>query len=115
MPPLPKGLIKPQITTGLEAIGRNNEKARLTNFLQIIGATLGPEALLNYINPSELIKRYAAADSIEIAGLVKTEEELQAEQSQQEELALQQQLTANAIQSGATNPPAPEVPTTAGA
>ena len=110
LPPLPKGLIKPQITTGLEAIGRNNEKARLTNFLQIIGATLGPEALLNYINPTELIKRYAAADSIEIAGLVKTEQELQAEQSQQEELALQQQLTANAIQSGATSPPPPEVP-----
>ena len=115
MPPLPKGLIKPQVTTGLEAIGRNNEKARLTNFLQIIGATLGPEALLNYINPTELIKRFAAADSIETSGLVKTEEELSAEQSQQEELALQQQLTANAIQSGATNPPPPEVPTTAGA
>ena len=105
-PPLPEGLISPQITTGLEAIGRGNDKQRLTNFLEVISAALGPEQMLNLINPSELVRRFAASDGIDIAGLVKTDDELQAEQSQQQQLALEQQLANSAINDGATNPPA---------
>ena len=43
IPAVPEGLVNPQITTGLEAIGRGNDKARLTEFLQTISAALGPE------------------------------------------------------------------------
>ena len=114
LPAMPANLVKPQVTTGLEAIARGNEKARLTNFMQVIAATLGPEQMMQYINPSELIRRYAAADSIETAGLVKTEQELQAEQQEAQELALSQQLTDSAIATGATQPPAPEIPAEAG-
>ena len=106
IPPIPVDLVNPQITTGLEAIGRGNDKQRLTNFLQVTSAALGPEQLLNYINPSELIRRFAASDGIDIAGLVKSDEELQAEQSQQQQVALEQQLANRAISDGATNPPA---------
>ena len=113
LPPLPAGLITPQVTAGLEALARGNEKARLTNFLQVLGATIGPEQMLQYINAPELIRRFAASDSIETAGLVKTEEELQAEQQQANELALTQQLTESAINNGATQPPPPEVPASA--
>ena len=61
--------------------------------------------MLSLINPSELIRRFAASDGIDIAGLVKSEEELQAQQSQQQRVALEQQLADNAIASGATNAP----------
>ena len=108
MPALPDGLVEPQITTGLEAIGRGNDKARLTNFLQVVGATLGPEQFLQYINPTELIRRFASSDGIDIAGLVKSEQELQAEQAQQQKLMLEQQLTDGAIRNGATTPPEPQ-------
>ena len=106
IPPIPVDLVDPQITTGLEAIGRGNDKQRLTNFLQVTTAALGPEQMLSLINPSELIRRFAASDGIDIAGLVKTEEELQAEQSQQQKVALEEQLASNAANSGAFNPAA---------
>ena len=110
IPPIPVGLVNPQVTTGLEAIGRGNDKQRLTNFLQVTSAALGPEQMLSLINPSELIRRFAASDGIDIAGLVKSEEELQAEQSQQQRVALEQQLASNAASSGALTPPTPTVP-----
>ena len=115
LPPIPAGLVKPQVTTGLEAIARTNDKVRLTNFLQVIAATIGPEMMMQYINPAELIRRFAASDSIETAGLVKTEQELQTEQEEAQELALTQQLTDSAVNNGTTQPPAPEIPATTGA
>lgn len=107
MPAVPKGLIEPQVTTGLEAIGRGNDKQRLTTFLQTVAASIGPEQFLQYINPSELIRRFAAADGIDTAGLVKDDQELQAEQAQQQQAMLAQQLAQGAIQSGATATPQP--------
>lgn len=115
VPPIPEGLISPQITTGLEAIGRGNDKARLTEFLQTISAALGPEQFLASINPQELIRRFAASDGIDIAGLVKSEEELQAEQAQGQQLQLEQQLAEGAISNGATTPQPVEAQPAAGA
>jgi hypothetical protein len=107
IPPVPKGLVEPQVTTGLEAIGRGNDKQRLTGFLQTVAASIGPEQFLQYIKPSELIRRFAAADGIDTAGLVKEDQELQAEQAQQQQAMLAQQVAQGAIQSGATSPPQP--------
>ena len=104
LPPIPPGLVEPQITTGLEAIGRGNDKARLTEFLSTVATALGPEQFLQYINPTELIRRFAAADGIDTGGLVISEEELQAQQAQQEQAMLAQSLTQGAIQNGSTNP-----------
>ena len=103
-PPIPPELVSPQITTGLEAIGRGNDKQRLTTFLQTIASSVGPEQFIQYINPSELIRRFAAADGIETAGLIKDEQQLQAEQAQQQRLSLEQSLTEGAIRNGATDP-----------
>jgi len=114
MPAIPKGLIQPVVQTGLEAIGRGNDKARLTNFIQTIGAALGPEALAQYVNPSELIRRFATSDGIDTDGLVKSEDDLQGEQAQQQQLMLEQQLAQGAIANGSTNPapvaPGPPLP-----
>lgn len=108
LPPVPKGLVEPQVTTGLEAIGRGNDKQRLTNFLQVVAASIGPEQFLQYINPSELIRRYAASDGIDIAGLVKSEQDMQAEMAQQQQVQLAQQLTQGAVDNGLTNTPQPQ-------
>ena len=107
LPPVPKGLVEPQITTGLEAIGRGNDRARLTNFLQTVAASIGPEQFLQYINPPELIRRFAAADGIDVAGLVKEDAQIQAEQAQQQQAMVASQLAQGAIQNGATAPPQP--------
>ena len=111
LPAMPKGLIEPVVQTGLEAIGRGNDKARLTNFIQTIGAALGPEALMQYVDPSELIRRFAASDGIDTDGLVKTDDDLQNEQAQQQQLMLEEQLAQGAIANGATTAtPVPQGP-----
>ena len=101
---VPDGLVQPVVQTGLEAIGRGNDKARLTNFIQTIGASLGPEALAQYVNPTELIRRFATSDGIDTDGLVRTEADIQNEQAQQQQLMLEQQLAQGAIANGATAP-----------
>ena len=106
-PELPGGLIEPVVTTGLEAIGRGNDKARLTEFLQTLAAALGPEQFASIINPTELVARFAASDGIDTAGLVKSQEQLQAEQAQQQQAMLAEQVTAGAITNGATAAPQP--------
>ena len=114
LPEIPKGLVEPQVTTGLEAIGRGNDKQRLTTFLQTVATSIGPEQFLQYINPSELIRRFAAADGIDTAGLVKDEQQLQAEQAQMQQANVAGQLAQGAIQSGATSPPQPSGGTAGG-
>jgi 23S rRNA U2552 (ribose-2'-O)-methylase RlmE/FtsJ len=49
----------------------------LTRFIQTVAATLGPEALVKYIDPSEAIKRLAAAQGIDVLNLVRTAEQLE--------------------------------------
>jgi hypothetical protein len=48
----------------------------LTRFIQTVAQTLGPEALVKYIDPSEAIKRLAAAQGIDVLNLVRTAEQL---------------------------------------
>ena len=63
-----------------------------------IAQTLGPEAILKYVNPAEAIKRLAAAQGIDVLNLVKSEEQLQQEMAQQQQQAQQQALLQQAGQ-----------------
>ena len=49
----------------------------MTRFIQTVAQTLGPEALVKYIDPSEAIKRLAAAQGIDVLNLVRTAEQLE--------------------------------------
>ena len=100
LPALPEDLVEPQVTTGIDAIGRGNDKMRLQSFLATVAGNLGPEALLQYINPEELIRRFAAADGIDAAGLVKTAEQLQAEMAQARQASLAEQVASGALSNG---------------
>ena len=44
---------------------------------------MGPQAIMQYIDPSEYIKRLAAAQGIDTLNLIKSQEQLQAEAQQQ--------------------------------
>ena len=92
LPKLPKDLVRPKIVAGVNQLGRGHDSQALTQFVTTIAQTLGAEALFKYINPSEAIKRLAAAQGIDILNLVKTEQQLQ-----QEMQAAQQQQTQQAL------------------
>ncbi len=91
IPRLPKGdIVRPTIVAGINALGRGQDRESLGQFLTIIAQTMGPEAIGQFINPDEVIKRLAAASGIDVLNLVKSMQELQAEQQQQ--IAQQQEM-----------------------
>ena len=93
IPRLPKGgIIRPTIVAGINALGRGQDRESLGQFLQVIAQTMGPEAIGQFINPDEVIKRLAAASGIDVLNLVKSVQELQSEQQQQ--MAQQQEMMA---------------------
>ena len=77
LPVLPKGIVHPTITTGLEALGRGHDMNKLRLFGQIAAeaAALPPE-----INKDDYLKRAGTSLGIDMAGLIKSPEQLQAEQ-----------------------------------
>jgi len=98
LPNIPKDLVRPQIVAGVNALGRGQDRESLTAFITTIAQTLGPEALMQFINPSEAIKRLAAAQGIDILNLVKTEQQMQQELEQQQQAQAQQSLVDQAGQ-----------------
>lgn len=92
IPTLPKGTVRPTITTGLEALGRGHDLNKLDLFLQGVMQTFGPEVVAKYVNISDYLTRRATALGIDTKGLVKSEEELAAEQQQAQEVIMNQML-----------------------
>jgi len=98
LPKIPKEFVRPQIVAGVNALGRGQDRESLANFMGTIAQTLGPEALMKYINPSEVIKRLAAAQGIEALNLIKTEEQMAQEMQQQQQDQIGQSLVNQAGQ-----------------
>ena len=98
IPNIPKDLVRPQIVAGVNALGRGQDRESLTSFITTIAQTLGPEALMQFINPSEAIKRLAAAQGIDVLNLVKSEQQLQQEAQEAQQQAAQQSLIDQAGQ-----------------
>ena len=76
IPKLPKDVVRPKIVAGINSLGRGQDNEALTTFIATVAQTLGPEALMKYIDPSEAIKRLAAAQGIDVLNLVRTAEQL---------------------------------------
>lgn len=79
---LPKGVVKPAIVTGVEALGRNNDKEKIKEFVGTSASLLGPEQIAQFINPMGLLSRLASALGVDKKGLVKDEEEIEQETQQ---------------------------------
>jgi uncharacterized Zn finger protein len=77
IPRLPKDVVRPKIVAGINSLGRGQDNESLTRFIATVAQTLGPEALMKFINPTEAIKRLAAAQGIDVLNLVRTPEELE--------------------------------------
>ena len=98
IPKLPKDVVRPKIVAGINSLGRSQDVEALTTFIGTIAQTLGPEALAKYIDPTEAIKRLAAAQGIDVLNLVKSPETMDAEMQQAQAMSTQQQLLGQAGQ-----------------
>lgn len=93
LPPLPKQ-VKPEIITGLEALGRNQEHQRLRMFVADSAQTFGPEVVSEYLSVDEYLNRSAAAMNIPTEGLVRPDAEVQQRRQQALEAQAQAQAAA---------------------
>jgi hypothetical protein len=98
LPKIPKDLVKPTIVAGINALGRGQDRESLISFIGTIAQTMGPEAMMKYIDPEEAIKRLAAAQGIDVLNLVKTEQKRNEEMQQQQQMQAQQSLVEQAGQ-----------------
>ena len=92
IPRLPKDVVRPKIVAGINSLGRGQDNESLTRFIATIAETLGPEALMQYIDPSEAIRRLAAAQGIDVLNLVKSQEQIQQDRAMLQQDAAQQSL-----------------------
>lgn len=91
LPKLPKDFAKPEIITGIEALGRGQDLQKLKMFFASVVETFGPEMAARRIKVGEAINRIAAATNVYPDGLVKTDEEFAQEQQQEQQQAMMQQ------------------------
>ena len=102
IPRLPKDIVRPKIVAGINSLGRGQDNEALTRFIQTVAATLGPEALVKFIDPSEAIKRLAAAQGIDVLNLVRTAEQLEEMKQMQQAQAAQNSLLSQTGQIAGT-------------
>ena len=102
IPRLPKDVVRPKIVAGINSLGRGQDNEALTRFIQTVAQTLGPENLMKYIDPSEAIKRLAAAQGIDVLNLVRTAEQLQQLAEERKQAIQQKSLVDQAGQLAGT-------------
>ena len=98
MPSFPKDTVKPQIVTGIEALGRGQDLNKLAQFLEYLGP-LGPEAIMQNLNLDDYIDRLGASLGIDTGGIIKSPEQKQQEQqqAQEQQQQMQQQMQQAAM------------------
>lgn len=99
LPDFPKEAVNPVIITGMEALGRGNDLAKLELAMSKI-QPLGPEVVARRLNISDFIDRVFTSCGVDTVGLLKTEAEIQAEDQQAQAQQMMQQGLPNAINAG---------------
>ena len=92
IPKLPKDVVRPKIVAGINSLGRGQDNEALTRFMATIAQTLGPEAMMKLINPTEAVSRLAAAQGIDVLNLIRTPEQMEEEKQMLMQQQAQQEL-----------------------
>lgn len=95
IPPLPSDKVRPQITTGIEALGRGAELTKLQTFMSLL-QPFGPAVLAQEMNLADYIDRIGANLGVDTAGLVKSPEQ-KAEEAERSQQQMMQQAGMNIL------------------
>ena len=104
LPNFPKGVVKPSIVTGLEALGRGHDLTKYGQLLQMVSQI--PEAMA-MVNVGDLVKRVGTSLGLDMDGLIKSPEQIQEEQQQ----AMMAQMAQSALEQGVAAGAAQEMAT----
>lgn len=97
LPAIPAGTVRPVIVTGIEALGRGNDRNKLVRYITSLAQALGPGVVQMYVNVLEVAERLAIADGIDTKNLIRTQEEVDAAQQQQQMASMAGKLGPQAI------------------
>lgn len=97
LPSLPKGLVKPKITTGMSALGRNSDFQKLVAYRQEM-TQAAPLSQLAGFNMNEYEMRVATALGVQPEGLIQTPQQVQQTQQQNMQQQIMAQATPQIIQ-----------------
>jgi len=104
VPKLPDDIVGISIITGLQGLGRGQDKEKLLEFITVIAQALGSDVMRQYVNIDEAIKRLATSIGIETETLVKSGEQIAAEQQQAQQQELIRSLGSAAVGSPLLDP-----------
>tara|TARA_R100000781_G_scaffold4345_2_gene5444 strand:- start:137 stop:1729 length:1593 start_codon:yes stop_codon:yes gene_type:complete len=104
VPKLPDKIVKPKIVTGIQGLGRGNDRNKLIEFIGTVAQALGPDVMRQYVNVDEAVKRLATSIGIETTNLVKSQEEIAAEMQAMQQQQLIQHLGPAALGSPLLDP-----------
>ena len=98
IPNLPQGAkgVEPTITTGIEALGRGHDLAKLDTFIRY--AQVFPEAFQTAVKQNEILNQIATALGIYASSVVKTQQEIEQEQQQAMQMQMAQQAVPQMMQ-----------------
>lgn len=102
LPPLPfEGVFTSgiKVVTGIDAIGRGRDEVQLQSFLGSAQQAIGPETVALWLNVGEYLTRLAAAQGLDPEGLVRSEQEVQAQVQQQQQAELANRVGPQAVKS----------------
>ena len=101
---LPEKLVKPKIVTGIQGLGRGNDRNKLIEFIGTVAQALGPDVMRQFVNVDEAVKRLATSIGIDTNNLIKSQEQIAAEQQQAQQQQLIQSLGPAALGSKLLDP-----------
>lgn len=99
IPPLPEKIVEPKIITGLDALGRGADFEKLRIFVAGTAAEFGPEAVSEYINVGEYMKRKATALQVDLTGILRSEEEVQQARAERMQVEMINKLGPSVLRS----------------
>lgn len=98
LPDMPEGSqgVEPMIVTGIEALGRGHDLNNLDTFIRY--AQVFPQAFEQNVKQAEILRQIATALGIDSTSVVKSDEEIQAEQQQMMEQQMAMQVAPQVAQ-----------------
>jgi hypothetical protein len=100
LPALPDEAVSPKIITGVDAFGRTNDLMRLDAFLGGV-VQLFPDAVAEYVNVGSYMTRRAAALGIDLKGLIRSEDEVQAAREAAAQQSINEKIAPTVAQAAA--------------
>lgn len=97
IPRLPPKTVRPAIVTGIEALGRGQELAKMNVAVQSAQAAVGPEGLVAHLNVRTFLGALFTAAGLDTAGFLKSEAEVAQAQQQAQMMALAERAAPNVV------------------